>query len=30
LRLDLDNMATRCNLCHSAKTMGELRRAKDL
>jgi 5-methylcytosine-specific restriction endonuclease McrA len=25
LRLDLDNMATRCNLCHSAKTMRELR-----
>lgn len=24
LRLDLDNYATRCNLCHSAKTMREL------
>jgi hypothetical protein len=25
LRLDLDNYATRCNLCHSAKTMRELK-----
>ncbi len=24
LRLDLDNYATRCNVCHSAKTMREL------
>lgn len=24
LRLDLDNYATRCDLCHSAKTMREL------
>lgn len=25
LRLDLENYATRCNECHSAKTMRELR-----
>ena len=23
LRLDLDNLRTRCNLCHAAKTMRE-------
>jgi hypothetical protein len=23
LRLDLDNLRTRCNTCHSAKTMRE-------
>jgi 5-methylcytosine-specific restriction endonuclease McrA len=28
LRLDLDNYATRCNLCHSAKTMRELKRGE--
>ncbi len=25
LRLDLDNLRTRCNTCHSAKTMRELK-----
>lgn len=28
LRLDLDNMRTRCNACHSAKTLSEIRNVR--